>query len=122
VAAEVVVIVEDEDANVESRSLAKEVSRSKAANAGTDYDQERWEGVARDGHSLSYGPPQRLSEIGLRWQLQALPYDLGISDVAAVVGHRDVLSDPSFATAFQTLLAALRTSPLGSCSQIQWLL
>ncbi len=90
--------------------------------AGTDYDQERWEGVARDGHSLSYGPPQRLSEIGLRWQLQALPYDLGISDVAAVVGHRDVLSDPSFATAFQTLLAALRTSPLGSCSQIQWLL
>jgi DNA-binding transcriptional LysR family regulator len=90
--------------------------------AGTDYDPERWEGVARDGHSLAYAPPQRLVELEHRWQLQALPYDLGITDVAAVIGHRDVLGDPAFATAIKDLLAVLRATPLGRCSQIQWLL
>jgi len=90
--------------------------------AGTDYDPERWEGVARDGHSLSYGPPQRLAELERRWQLRSLPYDLGINDVAAVVGHRDVLADPAFASALKELLNGLRATALGRCSQIQWLL
>lgn len=90
--------------------------------AGTDYDQERWEGVARDCHSLSYGPPQRLADFERRWQLQALPYELGITDVVAVIGHRDVLGDPAFATAFKVLMAALRASLLGCCKEIEWLL
>lgn len=90
--------------------------------AGTEYDQERWEGVARDGHSISYGPPQRLAELERLWQLLVLPYDLGITDVVAAVGHRDVLGDPAFANSFKDLLTGLRASVIGSCSQIQWLL
>ena len=90
--------------------------------AGTEYDQERWEGVARDGHSISYGPPQRLAELKRLWQLLVLPYDLGITDVVAAVGHRDVLGDPAFASSFKDLLTGLRASAIGSCSQIQWLL
>jgi hypothetical protein len=90
--------------------------------AGTDYDQERWEGVARDGHSLSYGPAHRLPEFERRWKLQALPYDLRITDVVAVVGHRDVLGDPSFATGLKELLVALRATAMGRCSEIQSLL
>jgi hypothetical protein len=90
--------------------------------AGTEYDQERWEGVARDGHSISYGPAQRQGELERLWQLLVLPYDLGITDVVAVVGHRDVLGDPAFAKSFRDLLDGLRASPIGSCDQIQWLL
>jgi len=83
---------------------------------------ERWDGAARDGRSLSYAPPHRLAELERRWDLVRLPYDLGITEVAAVIGHRDVLSDPSFAAAFRLLADGLRSSPLGRCSEIQWLL
>ena len=39
VAAEVVVIVEDKDFRIRARKLAVEMSRGKAADAATDYDQ-----------------------------------------------------------------------------------
>ena len=47
---------------------------------------------------------------------------LGITEVAAVIGHRDVLGDPVFPTAFKHLAALLRQSAMGRCSQIEWLL
>ena len=76
-------------------SWSGHLPQGRNRNAGTDYDPERWEGVARD---------------------------LGITDAAAVIGHRDVLGDPAFAPALKDLLAVLRATPLGRCSQIQWLL
>jgi len=87
-----------------------------------DHDVERWEGAARDGRSLSYAAPHRLAELERRFDVVRLPYDLGITEVAAVIGHRDVLGDPAFAAAFKQLVAVLRDSPLGRCSEIQWLL
>jgi DNA-binding transcriptional LysR family regulator len=88
----------------------------------SDYELERWEAAARDGRTLSYAPPHRLAELERRFDLVRLPYDLGISDVAAVIGHRDVIGDPAFAGPFKQLSALLRDSHLGRCSEIQWLL
>jgi hypothetical protein len=86
------------------------------------YDPERWEGAARDGHSLAYAPPHRLRLLEQQFELVPLPYDLGITEVAAVVGHRDVLADPSFGAAFRTLTELLQASPLAGCPGIQWLI
>lgn len=89
---------------------------------GSDHELERWDAAARDGRTLSYAPPHRLAELERRWDLVRLPYELGITDVAAVIGHRDVLEDPAFGAAFKRLTTVLRDSPLGRCNEIQWLL
>jgi DNA-binding transcriptional LysR family regulator len=87
---------------------------------GSDYDVERWEGASRDGNTLSYAPAHRLAELEQRWELIPLPYELNITDVIAVISHRDVIGDPCFAFAFQQLSELLRASPLGHCRETQW--
>ena len=88
---------------------------------GSDYDHARWEGIASDGHSLTVVPPHRLPELESQLGLLPVRYPLGIQEVMALVGHRDVIADPSFAPAFHALRDALRQSPLGRCTQTRWL-
>jgi DNA-binding transcriptional LysR family regulator len=91
------------------------------AYGGADYEPVRWEGGAADGHSLAVVPPHRLPELEAQLGVVPLPYSLGIQEVMAVVGHRDVIADPCFVRAFQALRDALRQSPLGRCSKVSWL-
>lgn len=91
------------------------------AYGGADYDPVRWEGGAADGHSLAVVPPHRLPELEAQLGVVPLPFPLGIQEVMAVVGHRDVIADPCFVSAFQALRDALRQSPLGRCSKVSWL-
>jgi DNA-binding transcriptional LysR family regulator len=91
------------------------------AYRGADYEPVRWEGGAADGHSLAVVPPHRLPELEAQLGLVPLPYSLGIQEVMAVVGHRDVIADPCFVKAFQALRDVLRQAPLGRCSKVSWL-
>jgi len=87
-----------------------------------DYDPRRWEGVGTDCHSLVVVPPHRLPELESELGLVPVHYELGIQEVMAVVGHRDVIADPAFAKSFQALRECLRQSPMGRCSKLQWLM
>jgi DNA-binding transcriptional LysR family regulator len=87
---------------------------------GSNYDVNRWEGASRDGNTLSYAPAHRLAELEQRWQLLPLPYELDLTEVIAVIGHREVVGDPCFAFAFQQLSELLRASPLGHCRETEW--
>lgn len=87
----------------------------------TDYDPERWEAVACDGHTLVYAPEHRLQELESQYQIVPLSYNLGLADVGALVGHRDVLMDPSFKVAMQQLLLLLKASPWAACPGLEWL-
>lgn len=86
------------------------------------YEPQRWDLAAADGHSLSYAPAFRLHELELDHGLLPLPYELCIDEVTALVGHRDVISDPCFAKAFQVWKEVLLQSPLGRCPGVSWLL
>lgn len=87
----------------------------------SDYNTCRWEGIAADCHSLTVVPPHRLPELETQLGLVPVRYPLGIHEVMAVVGHRDVIADPCFVKAFHALRDALRHSPLARCSQARWL-
>jgi hypothetical protein len=86
-----------------------------------DYDPMRWEAAAADGHTLAVVPPHRLRALEATLDLVPLPYTLPIQEVMAFIGHRDVISDPSFALQFQLLRDTLRASILGSTNNISWL-
>jgi hypothetical protein len=87
----------------------------------SDYDPQRWEAVAADGHTLVYATPQRVEPLARLYNLRPLDYDLGLVDVLALVGHRDVLADASFAALGEALVAQLRAGPLGRCPGLEWL-
>lgn len=86
-----------------------------------DYEEDGWEGVARDGVALSYAAPHRVPSLSARFELKPLSYDLGIRECIGFVGHRDALSDPGFATTFGQCVGALRSSLNGHGTGIQWL-
>lgn len=102
-------------------SALQEHGLATCAYGSADYNPLRWEAPAADAHSLAVVPPHRLPELESRLGVVPLPYSLGIQEVMAVVGHRDVIADPSFVSAFQLLREALRQSPLGRCSGVTWL-
>jgi hypothetical protein len=87
----------------------------------SDYDPQRWEAVAADAHTLVYATPQRMEPLARLYNLRPLDYDLGLVDVLALVGHRDVLADASFAALGEALVAQLRSGPLGRCPGLEWL-
>lgn len=86
-----------------------------------DYDPLRWESIAADGHTLAVVPPHRLPELESKLGVVPLPYQLGIKEVMAVIGHRDVIADPCFIRSFQLLKDALRSSPMGQGTHVRWL-
>lgn len=88
---------------------------------GSDFDPQRWEAVAADAHHLIYAPSFRLAELERNHGLVPLPYDLGLTDVMALMGHRDVLSDPSVVRQVQELTAGLHASPMGPGQGTEWL-
>jgi hypothetical protein len=102
-------------------SALQEHGLASCAYGGSEYDPSRWEGIASDRHSLAVVPPHRLAELESRLGLVPVRYALGLQDVMAVVGHRDVIADPCFVKAFHSLRDALRQSPIGRCSQVRWL-
>jgi len=92
-----------------------------SAYGSTDYDPKRWEAVACDGHTLVYAPEHRLQTLEAQFQLVPLPYNLGLVDVGALVGHRDVFVDPSFKMALGQLLKVLKEAAWAACPGLEWL-
>jgi len=86
-----------------------------------DYAEEGWEGLARDGVALSYAAPHRISSLCSRFDLKRLPYDLGIRECIGVVGHRDVIADPSFPSIFNRCIGEFRIAVGARDSGLQWL-
>ena len=88
---------------------------------GSNYTPGDWEGINFDSHTLMVVPPYRLPEFEKQHGLVPLRYPLGIHEVMAVVGHRDVIADACFVKAFHALREALRQSPIGRCTHTSWL-
>ena len=88
---------------------------------GSNNSPGDWEGITFDSHTLMVVPPHRLPELEKQHGLVPVRYPLGINEVMAVVGHRDVIADACFVKAFHALRDALRQSPIGSCSHTSWL-
>jgi DNA-binding transcriptional LysR family regulator len=72
------------------------------------YESSRWEGFAAAGQGLSYCTPATLAKAASHWSLSPLPYNLGITECMAVVGHRDVLGDSGFARHAKALVPKLK--------------
>ena len=88
---------------------------------GSNYIPGDWESITFDDHTLMVLPPYLLPELEKQLGLVPVRYALGIHEVMAVVGHRDVIADACFVKAFHSLRDALRQSPMGSCSHTSWL-
>jgi hypothetical protein len=86
-----------------------------------DYEEASWEGFSSDGHGLSYGALHQVPELGKRYKIQPLCYELGIHDCIGIVGHRDVLTDPSFAKIYTQSIACLRAGLSSTSNAMQWL-
>lgn len=86
-----------------------------------DYDEERWEALARDGSALTYCAPHRVPSLSSRYGLKPLDYDLGIREYIGLVGHRDVLADPEFPATFTQSMGAVRSALNGHGEGIHWL-
>jgi hypothetical protein len=87
----------------------------------SNYSPGDWEGITFDSHTLMVVPPHRLPELEKQHGLVPVRYPLGIHEVMAVVGHRDVIADACFVKAFHALRDALRQSPIGRCTHTSWL-
>jgi DNA-binding transcriptional LysR family regulator len=88
---------------------------------GSNNSPGDWEGITFDSHTLMVVPPHRLPELEKQHGLVPVRYPLGIHEVMAVVGHRDVIADACFVKAFHALRDALRQSPIGRCTHTSWL-
>jgi DNA-binding transcriptional LysR family regulator len=88
---------------------------------GSNFNPGDWEGITSDSHTLMVVPPYRLPELEKQLGLVPVRYPLGIHEVMAVVGHRDVIADACFVKAFHALRDAVRQSPIGRCSHTSWL-
>ena len=86
-----------------------------------DYEEASWEGFASNGLGLSYGALHQVPRLLNCYQIQPLNYELNIQDCIGLVGHRDVLTDPSFSKLYNQCLASMRTDLTGSRNGIQWL-
>ena len=91
------------------------------AYPSAQYEESAWEGSGSDGHSLSYAAPHLLPQLERHYQLERLNYDLDICECLAIVAHRDVISDPSFADTFRHLHKKLAEVLSPFKGQIAWL-
>jgi hypothetical protein len=87
----------------------------------SNYGPGDWEGITSNCRTLMLVSPYRLPELEKQLGLVPVRYSLGIHEVMAVVGHRDVIADACFVKAFHALRDAVRQSPIGSCSHTSWL-
>jgi hypothetical protein len=86
-----------------------------------DYDEASWEGFSCNGLGLSYATSFQVTQLVNRYQLHPLNYTLDIRDCIGLVGHRDVLKDPSFSEMYLQAVSCLRAGISVSSSQIKWL-
>lgn len=82
------------------------------------YEEQQWEGFAAAKEHISYAAPWNRHAVSKSYGLESLHYATDITDCMALVGHRDVLNEPSFEPMLKQLFAELRALFNG---QVQWL-
>ena len=87
----------------------QERSLATAPSGLRDHDWSRWQAASADGISLSYSPPHDLARLKAEG-IEELPYDLGITEVGAVLGHRDAIEDGCFHSHLKAMVKLLRKS------------
>jgi len=87
----------------------------------SNYEESGWEGFARDGVGLSYGAPYRLKDLGCRYELRPVAFDLGIREYLGFVGHRDVLGDPGFHAILAPMMEIVRPALAHHGVGVHWL-
>ena len=96
------------------RSLATTPSGLK------DHSFRCWQAAAADGIALSYSPPHDLARLQA-YGIETLPYELGITEVGAVLGHRDAIEDGCFHTHLKAMAALFRKSEAAAHGGLHWL-
>jgi len=99
---------------LQERSLATAPSGLK------DHDWTRWQAAAADGIALSYSPPHDLARLKADG-IETLPYNLGITEVGAVLGHRDAIEDGCFHTHLKAMAELFRKSAAAAHPGLRWL-
>jgi DNA-binding transcriptional LysR family regulator len=85
-----------------------------------DHEWTRWQAAAADGIALSYSPPHDLSRLKADG-IESLPYNLGITEVGAVLGHRDAIEDGCFHTHLKAMAKLFRKSSAAAHPGLRWL-
>ena len=98
----------------------QERSLATAPSGLRDHDWTRWQAAAADGIALSYSPPHDLARLKADG-IETLPYDLGITDVGAVLGHRDAIEDGCFHTHLKAMVELFRSSAAAAHPGLRWL-
>lgn len=88
------------------------------AYGDANFSPEHWQGIAT---RIGIVPAYQLPDIEKQFGLVPLRYSLGIHEVTALVGHRDVISDPCFAKTSDALCNSMHDSTIGRCSRTVWL-
>ena len=98
----------------------QERSLATAPSGLRDHDWTRWQAAAADGIALSYSPPHDLARLKADG-IETLPYDLGITDVGALLGHRDAIEDGCFHTHLKAMVELFRNSAAAAHPGLRWL-
>ena len=98
----------------------QERSLATAPSGLRDHDWTHWQAAAADGIALSYSPPHDLARLKADG-IETLPYDLGITDVGAVLGHRDAIEDGCFHTHLKAMVELFRSSAAAAHPGLHWL-
>ena len=98
----------------------QERSLATAPSGLRDHDWTRWQAAAADGIALSYSPPHDLARLKADG-IETLPYDLGITDVGAVLGHSDAIEDGCFHTHLKAMVELFRNSAAAAHPGLRWL-
>jgi len=99
---------------LQERSLATTPSGLK------EHSFRSWQAAAADGIALSYSPPHDLARLKA-YGIETLPYDLGITEVGAVLGHREAIEDGCFHTHLKAMAALFRKSEAAGHGGLHWL-
>lgn len=91
------------------------------AYANEKFSPDYWEDTTFNRASICVVPSYQLPQIKKKLGLVPLRYSLGIHEIIALVGNRDVISDPCFIKASDSLRISLLDSAIGSCSRTIWL-
>ena len=98
----------------------QERSLGTAPSGLRDHDWSRWQAAAADGIALSYSTPHDLGRLKAEG-IEPLAYDLGITEVGAVLGHRDAIEDGCFHTHLKAMAELVRKSAAATHPGVRWL-
>ena len=86
----------------------------------TKYDIHRWEGIAKDGYSISIAPSHLQKFLKNKFNLTPLDYNLKIKDVVAIIGCHDIMRSASFLSTYMVFKEQLKNSDLYEKSSVKW--